>query len=42
MDTVVDRDVVVDGVRIAYRDGKGDGRPVVLVHGTPFAFIHLA
>lgn len=35
METVVDRDVVVDGVRIAYRDGGGDGRPVVLVHGTP-------
>jgi pimeloyl-ACP methyl ester carboxylesterase len=35
METVLDRDVVVDGVRIAYRDGEGDGRPVVLVHGTP-------
>ena len=35
METVVDQDVVVDGVRIAYRDGEGDGRPVVLVHGTP-------
>ena len=35
MKTVVDQDVVVDGVRIAYRDGEGDGRPVVLVHGTP-------
>jgi pimeloyl-ACP methyl ester carboxylesterase len=35
METVVDQDVVVDGVRIAYRDGEGDGRPVVLVRGTP-------
>ena len=35
METVVDQDVVVNGVRIAYRDGEGDGRPVVLVHGTP-------
>ena len=35
METVVDRDVVVDGARIAYRNGGGDGRPVVLVHGTP-------
>src|ERR687897_1203302 len=35
METVVDQDVVVNGVRIAYRDGQGDGRPVVLVPGTP-------
>jgi len=35
VETVVDRDVVVDGARIAYRNGGGDGRPVVLVHGTP-------
>ena len=35
MKTVLDRDVIVDGVRIAYRDGEGGGRPVVLVHGTP-------
>lgn len=30
-----DRDVVVEGARIAYRDGGDGGRPVVLVHGTP-------
>jgi pimeloyl-ACP methyl ester carboxylesterase len=32
---VLDRDVVVEGSRIACRDGGGGGRPVVLVHGTP-------
>jgi pimeloyl-ACP methyl ester carboxylesterase len=29
-----DRHVVVDGVRLAYRD-RGEGEPVVFVHGTP-------
>ncbi|RNL85567.1 alpha/beta fold hydrolase [Halostreptopolyspora alba] len=32
--TPVDRDIVVDGVRLAYCD-HGSGEPVVLVHGTP-------
>lgn len=31
---VVDRHVLVDGVRLAVRD-EGSGEPVVLVHGTP-------
>lgn len=31
---LVDRDVVVDGVRLAYRD-RGSGEPVVFLHGTP-------
>jgi pimeloyl-ACP methyl ester carboxylesterase len=30
----LDRHVLVDGVRLAYRD-RGDGAPVVVVHGTP-------
>lgn len=30
----LDRDILVDGVRLAYRD-RGDGDPVVFVHGTP-------
>ena len=30
----LDRHVVVDGVRLAYRD-RGEGEPVVFVHGTP-------
>ncbi|MEJ2890804.1 alpha/beta fold hydrolase [Actinomycetospora aeridis] len=30
----LDRNVLVDGVRLAYRD-RGDGDPVVFVHGTP-------
>jgi pimeloyl-ACP methyl ester carboxylesterase len=30
----LDQHVLVDGVRLAYRD-RGDGDPVVLVHGTP-------
>lgn len=30
----VDRDIVVDGVRLAYCD-HGSGEPVVLIHGTP-------
>jgi pimeloyl-ACP methyl ester carboxylesterase len=31
---LLDRHVLVDGVRLAYRD-RGDGEPVVFVHGTP-------
>jgi pimeloyl-ACP methyl ester carboxylesterase len=34
MRTVLDRDVIVDGVRIAYAD-SGEGSPIVLIHGTP-------
>jgi len=34
MRTVLDRHVVVDGVRIAYAD-SGEGSPIVLIHGTP-------
>ncbi|MFC5142099.1 alpha/beta fold hydrolase [Actinomycetospora rhizophila] len=30
----LDRNVLVDGVRLAYRD-RGEGEPVVFVHGTP-------
>ncbi len=30
----LDQDILVDGVRLAYRD-RGDGDPVVFVHGTP-------
>jgi pimeloyl-ACP methyl ester carboxylesterase len=30
----LDRHVLVDGVRLAYRD-RGEGEPVVFVHGTP-------
>ena len=30
----LDLNVVVDGVRLAYRD-RGEGPPVVFVHGTP-------
>ncbi|GAA4921414.1 pimeloyl-ACP methyl ester carboxylesterase [Actinomycetospora succinea] len=30
----LDRNVLVDGVRLAYRD-RGEGDPVVFVHGTP-------
>lgn len=30
----LDRDIVVDGVRLAYCD-RGAGEPVVLLHGTP-------
>lgn len=29
-----DNDIIVDGVRLAYRD-RGDGPPVVFLHGTP-------
>ena len=29
-----DKDIIVDGVRLAYRD-RGDGPPVVFLHGTP-------
>lgn len=29
-----DRNIIVDGVRIAYRD-RGEGEPVVFLHGTP-------
>ncbi|GAA4892773.1 alpha/beta fold hydrolase [Actinomycetospora straminea] len=32
--TFLDRHLLVDGVRLAYRD-RGEGDPVVLVHGTP-------
>ena len=32
----LDRNVLVDGVRLAYRD-RGEGEPVVFVHGTPSA-----
>lgn len=35
MGWMLDQDVVVEGTQIAYRDGGGGGRPVVLVHGTP-------
>jgi pimeloyl-ACP methyl ester carboxylesterase len=35
MGWVLDRNAIVEGSRIAYRDGGGKGRPVVLVHGTP-------
>jgi pimeloyl-ACP methyl ester carboxylesterase len=30
----LDRNILVDGVRLAYRD-RGQGEPVVFVHGTP-------
>ena len=30
----LDRNLLVDGVRLAYRD-RGEGEPVVFVHGTP-------
>ena len=32
--TFLDRNLLVDGVRLAYRD-RGEGEPVVFVHGTP-------
>ncbi|GAA4742926.1 alpha/beta fold hydrolase [Actinomycetospora chibensis] len=32
--TLLDRNLLVDGVRLAYRD-RGEGEPVVFVHGTP-------
>ncbi|MDD7965582.1 alpha/beta fold hydrolase [Actinomycetospora lemnae] len=32
--SLLDRHVLVDGVRLAYRD-RGEGEPVVFVHGTP-------
>ncbi|PVZ10838.1 alpha/beta fold hydrolase [Actinomycetospora cinnamomea] len=32
--TLLDRHLLVDGVRLAYRD-RGEGDPVVFVHGTP-------
>ncbi len=32
--TLLDRNPLVDGVRLAYRD-RGEGEPVVFVHGTP-------
>lgn len=32
--TLLDSDIIVDGVRLAYRD-RGTGEPVVFVHGTP-------
>lgn len=32
--TFVERNILVDGVRLAYRD-RGEGEPVVFVHGTP-------
>jgi pimeloyl-ACP methyl ester carboxylesterase len=32
--SLLDRNVLVDGVRLAYRD-RGEGEPVVFVHGTP-------
>lgn len=32
--TFLDRNVLVDGVRLAHRD-RGEGQPVVFVHGTP-------
>jgi pimeloyl-ACP methyl ester carboxylesterase len=39
METILDRHIVVDGVRVAYTDA-GTGPPVVLIHGTPsHAFI---
>lgn len=34
MAQLLDREVVLDGVRLAYRD-HGDGEPVVFLHGTP-------
>ncbi|MCV7262361.1 alpha/beta hydrolase [Mycolicibacterium poriferae] len=32
--SLTDNDIIVDGVRLAYRD-RGDGPPVVFLHGTP-------
>ncbi|MDP3892173.1 alpha/beta fold hydrolase [Nocardioides sp.] len=32
--SLLDRSILVDGVRLAYRD-RGQGEPVVFVHGTP-------
>ena len=43
METVVDQDVVVDGVRIAYRDGEGVPRTTGRARPRyTFALIHLA
>ena len=32
-DPAVDRDITLSGLRLAYRDYAGEGRPVVLLHG---------